>query len=186
MSDGRHSAPPGPTTIASYTILGELGRGGMGTVYRARDTRLRREVALKVLREDLHLTPERLARFENEARVVAALNHPNIAALYGIEDGSAGIQALVLELVEGTSFAARITERRPGLAEARYRRADRAGARAPFGHSRPTADALPSGRPTGLRSPLSVRTPSIGRTSMATLKSSPGKMPAPGDQRLVW
>jgi eukaryotic-like serine/threonine-protein kinase len=99
-----------PATIGPYTILGELGHGGMGTVYRARDTRLRRDVALKVLPEDLHLTPERVSRFEHEARVVAALNHPNIAALYGIEEGTTGIQALVLELVEGKSLAVRIAE----------------------------------------------------------------------------
>jgi serine/threonine protein kinase len=90
----------------------------MGTVYRARDTRLGRDVALKVLPDDLRLTPERLARFAHEARVVAALNHPNIAALFGIEEGTAGIQALVLELVEGKSLAARIAEGRLGIAEA--------------------------------------------------------------------
>jgi serine/threonine protein kinase len=105
------------TRIGPYTVLGELGRGGMGTVYRARDERLRRDVALKVLPEDLRLTPERLARFEHEARVVAALNHPNIAALYGIEDGADGIRALVLEFVEGKSLATRIAEGRLGLTE---------------------------------------------------------------------
>jgi Tol biopolymer transport system component len=106
------------TQIGPYTIVGELGRGGMGTVYRARDTRLRRDVALKVLPDDLRLSPARLMRFEHEARVVAALNHPNIAAIYGIEEGTAGIQALVLELVEGKSLAARIAEGRVNLAEA--------------------------------------------------------------------
>jgi serine/threonine protein kinase len=82
----------------------------MGTVYRARDTRLRRDVALKVLPEDLRLSPARLARYEQEARIVAALNHPNIAAIYGIEEEAGGIQALVLELVEGKSLGARIAE----------------------------------------------------------------------------
>ena len=83
-----------PSTIGPYTILGELGRGGMGTVYRARDQRLRRDVALKVLPEELRLSPIRLARFEQEARLVAALSHPNIAAIYGIEDSDPGVQAL--------------------------------------------------------------------------------------------
>ena len=90
----------------------------MGTVYRARDNRLRRDVALKVLPEELRLSPIRLARFEQEARLVAALNHPNIAAIYGIEDGDAGVQALVLELVEGKTLATRIAEGRLGIAEA--------------------------------------------------------------------
>jgi serine/threonine-protein kinase len=106
------------TDIGPYTILGELGRGGMGTVYRARDNRLRRDVALKVLPDDLRLSPTRLARFEHEARVVAALNHPNIAAIYGMEDGNAGVQALVLELVEGKTLATRIAEGRLGVPEA--------------------------------------------------------------------
>src|SRR5262245_11541490 len=90
----------------------------MGTVYRARDTRLRRDVALKVLPEELRLSPSRLVRFEHEARLVAALNHPNIAAIYGVEDGDAGVQALVLELVEGKTLATRIAEGRLGVAEA--------------------------------------------------------------------
>ncbi|HEX5108834.1 MAG TPA: protein kinase [Vicinamibacterales bacterium] len=105
-------------TIGPYAIVGELGRGGMGTVYRARDTRLRRDVALKVLPEELRLSPSRLARFEHEARLVAALNHPNIAAIYGIEDGGAGVQALVLELVEGKTLATRIAEGHLSVAEA--------------------------------------------------------------------
>ncbi|HEX5109890.1 MAG TPA: protein kinase [Vicinamibacterales bacterium] len=118
MIDSGRSPDQEPASIGPYSILGALGRGGMGTVYRARDSRLGRDVALKVLPEELRLTPERRSRFEHEARVVAALNHPNIAALYGIEEGTTGIQALVLELVEGKSLAARIAEGRLGLAEA--------------------------------------------------------------------
>ena len=118
MADSGRSHAPGPATIGPYTILGELGRGGMGTVYRARDERLRRDVALKVVPQDLRLSPARLARFEQEARIVAALNHPNIAAIYGIEEGTGGIQALVLELVEGKSLAARIAEGRLRISEA--------------------------------------------------------------------
>jgi serine/threonine-protein kinase len=90
----------------------------MGTVYRARDTRLRRDVALKVLPEDVRGSPTRLARFEREAQLVAALNHPNVAAIYGIEDGASGVQALVLELVEGKTLATRIAEGRLSVVEA--------------------------------------------------------------------
>ena len=82
----------------------------MGTVYRAYDDRLRRDVAIKVLPEDVHLSSSRLARFEQEARVVAALSHPNIAAIYGIEQGPAGAPMLVLELIEGRTLAARIAQ----------------------------------------------------------------------------
>jgi eukaryotic-like serine/threonine-protein kinase len=84
------------TRIGVFEILAPLGAGGMGEVYRARDTKLDREVAIKVLPEAVARDPERLARFEREARVLAALNHPNIAHIYGVEDG-----ALVMELVEG-------------------------------------------------------------------------------------
>ena len=113
------SQPAGaaPTSIGPYTILGELGRGGMGTVYRARDNRLRRDVALKVLPGDLDLTSTQLARFEHEARILAALNHPNIAAIFGIEEGTAGLRALVLEFVDGQSLASRIAQGRMALDE---------------------------------------------------------------------
>jgi eukaryotic-like serine/threonine-protein kinase len=84
------------TRLGPYEILAPLGIGGMGEVYRARDTKLDREVAIKVLPEAVARDPERLARFEREARMLAALNHPNIAQIYGVEDG-----ALVMELVEG-------------------------------------------------------------------------------------
>jgi Tol biopolymer transport system component len=95
------------TKHGSYEILAPLGAGGMGEVYRARDTRLRREVALKALPAGLATDPERLARLEREARLLAALNHPNIAAIYGIEQ-SAGSSFLVLELVEGHTLAERL------------------------------------------------------------------------------
>ena len=76
----------------------------MGEVYRAQDTRLKRDVAIKILPEDLAHDTERLARFEREARTLAALNHPNIAQIHGLEE-SDGIKALVMELVEGPTFA---------------------------------------------------------------------------------
>ena len=87
-----------------YEILSPLGAGGMGEVHRARDPRLGREVAIKVLPADVASTPGRLARFEREARAVAGLNHPNIVVLHSIEDAG-GTRFLTMELVEGDSLA---------------------------------------------------------------------------------
>src|SRR6516164_9823904 len=92
-----------PAKIAHYTITSKLGEGGMGTVYRATDTKLNREVAIKVLPDAFAQDPDRLARFTREALVLASLNHPNIAAIYGVEE-----RALVMELVEGPTLADRI------------------------------------------------------------------------------
>ena len=94
-------------TLGSYEVLAKLGEGGMGEVYRARDVRLGRSVAIKVLPAAFTVDPNRLARFEREARLLASLNHPNIAAIYGIEEIGA-VRALVLELVEGETLADRI------------------------------------------------------------------------------
>jgi len=100
------------TRIGPYDVVAPLGAGGMGEVYRARDGRLKRDVALKILPISVGDDPERLARFEREAQALAALNHPNIAAIYGFEEGAgdAGtrVRALVLELVEGETLAERI------------------------------------------------------------------------------
>src|SRR5689334_21365573 len=93
--------------LGPYEILSPLGAGGMGEVYRAKDTKLHRDVAIKVLPESLSADPERLARFEREARVLASLNHPHIAAIYGMEE-STSVKALVLELVEGQTLQDRI------------------------------------------------------------------------------
>jgi len=93
--------------LGAYQVLDLLGVGGMGEVYRARDTKLGRDVALKVLPRLFSADPERLARFEREARLLAALNHPHIAAIYGFEE-TTGVHALVLELVEGTTLAERL------------------------------------------------------------------------------
>jgi hypothetical protein len=95
--------------LGPYEILSPLGAGGMGEVYRARDTRLGRDVALKVLPRAFASDAERLARFKREAQVLAALNHPNIAALYGLED-SGDLHALVMELVDGPTLAHRIAQ----------------------------------------------------------------------------
>jgi serine/threonine-protein kinase len=90
-------------TIAHYRITAKLGEGGMGTVYRAEDTRLNRSVAIKILPDAFAQDADRLARFAREAQVLASLNHPNIAAIYGVEEG-----ALVMELVEGDTLDERI------------------------------------------------------------------------------
>ena len=97
------------TRIGVYQVTGKLGEGGMGEVYRAHDTTLDRDVALKVLSEAFTTDPDRLARFQREAKVLASLNHPNIGGIHGLE--SAGeTQALVLELIEGPTLADRIAE----------------------------------------------------------------------------
>jgi serine/threonine protein kinase len=97
------------TRLGVYDVRSALGAGGMGEVYRARDTRLQREVALKILPDAFGSDPERLARFEREAQVLASLNHPNIAAIHGLEEGpvQAGhsVRALVLELAPVNSPA---------------------------------------------------------------------------------
>ncbi|HSS43716.1 MAG TPA: protein kinase, partial [Thermoanaerobaculia bacterium] len=90
--------------LGPYEVLSPLGAGGMGQVWRARDPKLGREVAIKVLPEAFAADAERLTRFRREAQVLAALNHPHIAAIYGLEE-SGEIEALVLELVEGETLA---------------------------------------------------------------------------------
>jgi serine/threonine-protein kinase len=97
-----------PFQIAHYKITAKLGEGGMGAVYRAKDTKLDREVAIKVLPDAVAHDPERLARFQREAKALAALNHPRIAQIYGVEE-----HALVMELVAGQNVA-RATAHRNG------------------------------------------------------------------------
>ena len=96
------------TKLGHYEILEPLGAGGMGQVYRARDTTLDRDVAIKVLPEDFASDANRLARFEREAKLLASLNHPNIATIFGFEE-SDGVRFIAMELVEGQSLAERIT-----------------------------------------------------------------------------
>ena len=98
---------PAGMKIGPYEIVAPLGAGGMGEVYRARDVRLERDVALKVLPSAFASDPERMARFKREAQVLASLNHPHIGAIYGFED-SGGVLALVMELIEGPTLADRI------------------------------------------------------------------------------
>src|SRR4030088_2201372 len=95
------------TKLGPYEILSALGAGGMGEVYRARDTKLGREVALKILPDGFTEDPDRLARFRREAQVLAALNHPHIGAIYGLDEAN-GHQFLVLELIDGESLDKRI------------------------------------------------------------------------------
>jgi eukaryotic-like serine/threonine-protein kinase len=95
--------------IGSYEVIAQIGRGGMGEVYRARDLRLQREVAIKALPEEFQLDRERLARFEREARLLAALNHSNVAGIHGLEEQN-GARFLVMELVEGQTLDERLAE----------------------------------------------------------------------------
>ena len=95
------------TRLGPYEVTALIGEGGMGQVYRATDTKLNRQVAIKMLPPALAADPDRLARFQREAEVLASLNHPNIAAIYGLEDAD-GVKALVMELVEGEDLSQRI------------------------------------------------------------------------------
>src|SRR5262244_2425845 len=95
--------------IGPYQVTSPLGEGGMGVVFRAHDTKLQRDVALKVLPDGFAADPDRLVRFRREAQVLASLNHPNIAHVYGLEHAH-GVQALVMELVEGPTLAERIAQ----------------------------------------------------------------------------
>ncbi len=94
-------------SLGPYKIIEQLGAGGMGEVYRARDTKLDRDVAIKVLPEDFATDPDRLARFEREAKLLASLNHANIGAIHGLEE-SDGVRFLVLELIEGETLEQRL------------------------------------------------------------------------------
>src|SRR6516165_2502645 len=95
------------TQLGSHEIIGLLGKGGMGEVYRARDSKLKRDVAIKILPDEFSRDPARVTRFQREAEVLASLNHPNIAAIYDLEDAN-DTRFLVLELVEGETLADRI------------------------------------------------------------------------------
>ena len=95
------------TSLSHFKLTAKLGEGGMGEVYRATDSKLDREVAIKVLPEAFTSNPERLARFEREAKVLASLNHPNIGSIYGLEEDGA-TRFLVLELIEGEDLQERL------------------------------------------------------------------------------
>ena len=95
------------TRLGVYEVVASIGEGGMGQVFRARDTKLDRDVAIKILPEAFAHDADRLARFQREAKTLASLNHPNIAAIHGLEE-SGGVTALVMELVEGDDLSQRI------------------------------------------------------------------------------
>src|SRR5687767_10396107 len=103
----RQPALAAGSDLGPYRILDPLDAGGMGEVYRALDTRLQREVAVKVLPTALSADPERVARLQQEARLLAALNHPNIATIHGLENAG-GVHAIVMELIEGPTLADRL------------------------------------------------------------------------------
>ena len=134
------------TRVGPYEIVGRLGAGGMGEVYRARDTKLGRDVALKILPASMIADADRLTRFEREARLLATLNHPNIGAIYGLESrasdrpGEIGAPALVLELIEGESLAEHIPKMERG----------RARVRASLEIARQIADALDAAHERGV------------------------------------
>src|SRR5213593_5210120 len=96
------------SSLGWYEVVAPLGAGGMGEVYRARDTKLGREVAIKLLPAEFANDPERLARFQREAQLLAALAHPHIAGIHGLEDAD-GVRFLVLELIDGESLAQRLS-----------------------------------------------------------------------------
>src|SRR6266513_1850096 len=95
------------TRLGVYEVIAQIGEGGMGQVYRARDTKLNRDVALKLLPDAFASDPDRLARFTREAQTLASLNHPHIAGIYGLEESN-GVRALVMELVDGEDLSQRI------------------------------------------------------------------------------
>ncbi len=97
------------TRLGPYEVTAQIGVGGMGEVYQATDTKLKRQVAIKVLPESVAADADRLARFQREAEVLASLNHPHIAQIHGLEE-AVGVKALVMELVEGPTLADRIAQ----------------------------------------------------------------------------
>ena len=135
------------TRVGPDEITAPLGQGGMGEVYKARDTRLQRDVAIKVLPPLFASDPERMARFEREARVLAALNHPNMAQIHGVEENT-GVFALVMELVDGPTLASLIARRLPASASG----APSSGARDidALDISRQLADALEAAHDRGI------------------------------------
>jgi Tol biopolymer transport system component len=172
------SLQPG-TRIGSYEIAAQIGAGGMGEVYRARDTRLSRDVAIKVLPPAFIDHRDRLARFEREARVLASLSHPGIAAIYGIEE-SHGVRALILELVDGGTLADRLAARH--LATGRPLPIDEVLAIA-----RQIAEALDAAHERGIvhrdLKPANVgitRTGTVKLLDFGLAKTDPGSEPASG------
>ncbi|MBL8290825.1 MAG: serine/threonine-protein kinase, partial [Bryobacterales bacterium] len=143
-------------TLGPYRITSKLGEGGMGVVYRAHDPRLGRDLAIKVLPEAFARDPDRMARFEREARTLAALNHPNVAVLHGLEEAG-GVHALVMELVDGPTLADRLTAGRIPIDEA-------------LGIARQIADALEAAHEKGIThrdlKPANIKITSEGKVKL--------------------
>src|SRR6187399_3326741 len=131
--------------LGPYEVAAQIGAGGMGQVYRAHDTKLNRHVAIKILPELFANDPDRLARFTREAQVLASLNHPNIAAIYGIEETD-GVRALVMELVEGDDLSTLITSGQP--------EAERVSSRSKGMHARRSPGGGAPGEPRDVGMPL--------------------------------
>ena len=130
--------------LGHYDVTALIGEGGMGQVYQATDTKLNRQVALKILPEAFTDDPDRLARFQREAQVLASLNHPGIAAIYGLED-SGDTKALVLELVEGPTLAdLRVVQLLPGPSDLADDARDGSGLDGPCVDGSRTLDGLTS------------------------------------------
>ena len=150
------------TRLGPYEIVAAIGAGGMGQVYRAHDSKLGRDVAIKLLPDAVAHDPDRLMRFEREAKTLAALNHPNIAQIYGLEEsgpstssGQAGTRALVMELVEGRDLSD--IDRRSAPLHVSGRRAERVfGPRREraWGPGPQTPSALVTRSPSRARSPM--------------------------------
>jgi eukaryotic-like serine/threonine-protein kinase len=156
--------------LGHYEILGPLGVGGMGQVYRARDARLDREVAIKVLRDDYVRDPDWLARFEREARLLAALNHANIATVHGLDEAD-GVRYLVMELVPGTTLAQRLAHGPLPLDEA-------------LGVCRQIAEALEAAHDKGIihrdLKPANVKLTPDGKVKVLDFGLAKNTRPAPG------
>jgi eukaryotic-like serine/threonine-protein kinase len=147
------------TRLGPYEIIDQIGAGGMGAVYRARDARLGRDVAVKTLPDGARLEPDRVARFTREAQTLAALNHPHIGAIYGLEeapalDGTHTAQYLILELVEGGTVAERLA-RGPITTREVSTSPRRRSARSSPGSIVPVAVSAPSASPRTMRKSLS-------------------------------
>ncbi len=160
------------TRLGPYEIVSVIGAGGMGEVYRARDSKLGRDVALKVLASSVAGDPDRLARFRREAQVLAALNHPNIAAIYGFED-SGPTHALVMELVEGQSLDRLMSSAKPQTSAARP---SAASAPQRSGQSTPDAETR-LGPPSGPDQALSRKTKAPSASGSQHLKPGVGALP---------
>ncbi len=159
-------------TIAHYRIVAKIGEGGMGQVYRAEDTRLGREVALKLLPTDVTLDQDRRSRFEREARAVAALKHPNIVTIYSVEE-SGGVPFFTMELVEGTSLSGMIPSN--GFPLSRF-----------FELAIPLADAISSAHEKGIThrdlKPANIMLDSDGRLKVLDFGLAKLTLPASGTE----